>query len=159
MFITRKWWVIVFMGQPTVVSSLVMKKKWEGSAQWGAVRPEAGNGVEIYGIIMWNCAQRSEIYPEASQVGAVVKEAICQCRRCPFDPWVEKIPWRRWEPTPGFLPGKSHSQRSLVGYSPRGQTQLTKHTCTPLGGRIKIHLYFLFSWLFQNFQNLASTIL
>ena len=35
------------------------------------------------------------------------------------DPWVKMIPWRRkWQPTPGFLPGKSHGQRTLVGYSP-----------------------------------------
>jgi len=28
--------------------------------------------------------------------------------RCGFDPWVEKIPWRRtWQPTPVFLPGDS----------------------------------------------------
>ena len=34
-------------------------------------------------------------------------------------PWVWKIPWRRkWQPTPVFLPGKSHGQGSLVGYSP-----------------------------------------
>ena len=34
-------------------------------------------------------------------------------------PWVGKIPWRReWLPTPVFLPGESHGQRSLVGYSP-----------------------------------------
>ena len=34
-------------------------------------------------------------------------------------PLVGKIPWRRkWQPTPVFLPGKSHGQRSLVGYSP-----------------------------------------
>ena len=46
------------------------------------------------------------------------KESDCQCRRCGFDSWVEKIPWRRkWLPTPVFLPGKSHGQRSLVGYS------------------------------------------
>ena len=32
-----------------------------------------------------------------------------------------EIPWRRkWQPTPVFLPGKSHEQRNLVGYSPRG---------------------------------------
>ena len=38
-----------------------------------------------------------------------------------FDPWVEKIPWRReWQPTPVLLPGESHRQRSLVGYSPWG---------------------------------------
>jgi len=39
--------------------------------------------------------------------------------RLKFNPWVRKIPWRRaWQPTPVFLPGKSHGQRSLVGYSP-----------------------------------------
>ena len=46
------------------------------------------------------------------------KESTCQCRRCEFDPWVRKIPWRRrWQPTPVFLPGESHGQRSLVCYS------------------------------------------
>ena len=44
-----------------------------------------------------------------------------QCRRCQFDPWVRKIPWRRkWQPPPVFLPGKPHGQRSLAGYSPWG---------------------------------------
>ena len=45
------------------------------------------------------------------------KELVCQCRRhksCRFDPWFGKIPWRRaWQPTPAFLPGESHGQRSL----------------------------------------------
>ena len=51
---------------------------------------------------------------------------IClQCRRPGFDPWVKKIPWRReWQPTPVFLPGKSHGQRSLVGYSPWSRKEL-----------------------------------
>ena len=41
-------------------------------------------------------------------------------RRRGFDPWVGKIPSRRnWQPTPGFLPGESHRQRSLAGYGPR----------------------------------------
>ena len=36
-----------------------------------------------------------------------------------MDPWVWKIPWRRkWQPILVFLPGESHWQRSLVGYSP-----------------------------------------
>ena len=54
------------------------------------------------------------------QVALVVKSLTCQCRRykrCGFNPWIEKIPWRRaWQPTPVFLPGESHGQRSLVGY-------------------------------------------
>ena len=36
-------------------------------------------------------------------------------RRSGFDPWVGKIPWRSdWLPTPVFLPGEFHGQRSLV---------------------------------------------
>ena len=55
------------------------------------------------------------------------KESSCQCRRqrrCGFDPWVRKTPWRRkWQPTPVSLPGKSHGQRSLVGCSPWGRKE------------------------------------
>ena len=41
-----------------------------------------------------------------------------------FDPWVGKIPWRRkWQPTPVFLPGKSHGQRTLAGYRPWGREE------------------------------------
>ena len=55
---------------------------------------------------------------------AQCKESTCQCRRCGFDPWVAKVLWRRkWKPTPVFLPGESHGQRSLVGYSLRGCKQ------------------------------------
>jgi len=56
-----------------------------------------------------------------SQVVIVVKNPACQCRRYKrheLDPWVWKIPWRReWQSTPVFLPGESHEQKSLVGYS------------------------------------------
>ena len=56
--------------------------------------------------------------------GASQVEATCQRRRCGFDPWVRKIPWRRkWQPTPAFLPGKFHGQRSLAGYSPWGHKE------------------------------------
>ena len=50
------------------------------------------------------------------------KEAACQCRRHKrhrFNLSVEEILWRRaWQPTAVFLPGESHGQRSLAGYSP-----------------------------------------
>ena len=66
--------------------------------------------------------------------GSVVKESVCQCNRlgrCRFDPWVGKIPWsRKWQPLPVLLPGKSHGQRSLVGYSRWGweESETTEHT-------------------------------
>ena len=55
--------------------------------------------------------------------GLVVKNHL-QFRELRFDPWARKIPWRRkWLPTPLFLPGKSHGQRSLAGYSPWGHKE------------------------------------
>ena len=37
----------------------------------------------------------------------------------------KKIPWsRKWQPTPVFLTGKFHGQRSLAGYSPWGLREL-----------------------------------
>ena len=54
-----------------------------------------------------------------------------QCRRCGFEPWVRKIPWRRkWQPTLGFSSGKSHGQRSLAGYSPWGHERVRHNLAT-----------------------------
>ena len=44
-----------------------------------------------------------------------------------FDPWVERIPWRReWQRTPVFLPGESHGQRNLASYSLWGLKELDR---------------------------------
>ena len=62
---------------------------------------------------------------------------MVQCRRSGFNPWVGKIPWRRkWQPTPVFLPGKSHGPRSLVGYCPwdRKESDMTE--------RLHFHFHF-----------------
>ena len=46
-------------------------------------------------------------------------QTVKNIQRCRFDPWVGKNPWRRkWLPTPVFLDGKYHGQRSLIRYSP-----------------------------------------
>ena len=51
----------------------------------------------------------------------VAQMVSLQCGRPAFNLWVGKIPCRRaWQPTPVFLPGESHEQRILVGYSPWG---------------------------------------
>ena len=58
--------------------------------------------------------------PGASQLVLVVKNVPANAS----NPWVKKIPWRRaWQPTPVFLPGESHGQRSLGGYSPWGHRE------------------------------------
>ena len=69
-------------------------------------------------------AQRGLATWQGFPVGSDGKESVCQCRKPGFDPWVGKIPWRRkWQPTPVFLPGEFHEQRSLEGYCPWGHKE------------------------------------
>ena len=84
--------------------------------------------------------------------GASDKEPACHFRRCKrhrFNPWVRKIPWRRArQPISAFLPGESHGQSSLAGYSPRGhkeryRTEVTEHACTHAWWHYKLFCVFL----------------
>ena len=71
----------------------------------------------------WHCVSSSLGFPGDTRS----KEPTCQFGRHKgwgFNPWIRKIRWRRaWQPTPVFLPGESHGQRSLVGYSPQGHKE------------------------------------
>ena len=59
--------------------------------------------------------------------GSAVKNLPAKCRWCGLDPWVGTIPWRKkWQPTPVFLPGKSHGQWCLAGWSPWGHKRVTR---------------------------------
>ena len=54
-----------------------------------------------------------------------------RCRRLGFDSWVGKIPWRiKWQSTSGFLPGESHGQKILAGYSPWGLKRVRRSLAT-----------------------------
>ena len=78
------------------------------------------------------------------------KESACQCKIPGFDPWVRKIPWRRvWVPTPVFLPGKSHGQRSLVGYSPWGHKRVGHDLVTEQQQQYKITLVLQIEYLLR----------
>ena len=65
------------------------------------------------------------------------------CRRPGADPWVGKIPWRRrWQPTAVLLPGESHGQKGLAGYShgvTKIQTRLSDFT--PLSPLVTISFF------------------
>ena len=70
------------------------------------------------------CCDHPNCHANKLPRGLSGKESACQHRRLKFNPWVGKIPWRRKRPpTPASLPGESHGQRSLVGYS-HGVTEL-----------------------------------
>ena len=76
----------------------------------------------------------------ASPVAQIVR--IClQCGESRFNSCVGKIPWRRGQPTPVFLPGEFHSQRSLAGYSPGGcqESNMTERL---------IHMYRMFRFAY-----------
>ena len=60
-------------------------------------------------------------FPGSSNSKERINRVCLQCGRPGFNLWGGKIPWRRkWQPTPVFLPGKSHGWRSLAGYSSWG---------------------------------------
>ena len=76
-----------------------------------------------------------KVKQSVSPGGSVVKNLPVnarRCRRCGFDPWVGKIPWRRpWQPILVFFSGESHGQKSLVDYSSQGckELDMTEHAC------------------------------
>ena len=59
--------------------------------------------------------------------GSDGKESACNAEDPGFIPGSGKIPWRmKWLPTPVFLPGESHGQRNLAGYSPWSHKELDR---------------------------------
>ena len=89
------------------------------SASWTPLLPPS------LGILTKGChplivANSLLLFPPGFPGGSDGKDLL-QCRRPRFNPRAGKISWRtKWQPTPGFLPGKSHGQGSLADFSPRG---------------------------------------
>ena len=80
----------------------------------------------IFFFFFWPC-------PCASQVALAlpVSAGDVQCKRCMFNPWVRKIPWRgAWQPTPVFLPEEFQGQWNLADYSPQGHTESDRSEAT-----------------------------
>ena len=109
-------------------------------------------------MCMCVCAHTLDLW--ASQLALVVNDppaSVGVVKIHGFNHWIWKVPWRRaWQPTPVFLPGESHGQRSLEGYTPQGWKELgmpeaTEHTCTHvvvccafvcLSGYICVYVFF-----------------
>ena len=68
------------------------------------------------------------------------KESSCQCRRCKrcgFDPWVGKIPWRRkWKPIPVFLAWKIPWTEE-----PGGLVYVITKSWTGLSMKVHVHVH------------------
>ena len=91
--------------------------------------------------------------PWASQVALVVKNTPVNAAdmRLRFDPWVGKISWRRaWQPSPVFLPGESHGQRSQEGDSPWCHKELDMIKVTACTHTLESEEHISFSLRFFN---------
>ena len=88
----------------------------------------------------------------ASLGGSAVKSPAASSGDARFNPWAGKIPWRRkWQASLVSLPGKSHGQRSIAGYSPEGSQRIRLNTgkngegmlvsvLTPVGSSLRMFL-------------------
>jgi len=80
--------------------------------------------------------------------GSDGKESACNSGDLGFSPWVGKIHCgREWLPTPLFLPGEFHGQRTLAGYSPWGCKELDM---------TKQHFHYFYSWFTVIFTSCRS---
>ena len=77
--------------------------------------------------------------------GSDDKESACNVGDLGCILGVRKIPWRReWQPTPVFLPGESHGQKSLVDNSPWGHKSQTRWVTKHTHKRLVIYCYLTF---------------
>ena len=117
----------VASSQPSLLVTVVFQS-WVESSYFGRLK-------QISGFPTWLSGKES-----------------CLCRRREFHPCVRKIPWRRkWQPTPVFLLGKPHGQRSLAGYSPRSHsesdmTEWVTHTHSVVYNILKIFQLLFYIW-------------
>ena len=95
------------------------EKKWQWEREGKILRVMKQNQQKLRGYMSY--------LPSGLSKWLSGKESTCQWRRHRrhgFNPWIRKIPWRRkWQPTPVFLPGESHRQRSLAGYKQSDVTE------------------------------------
>ena len=144
----RKW-------QPTPVCSCLENPR-DGGAWWAAISGVAQSQTQLKQLSSSSSSQLHQKTPGGSDS----KKTTWQCRRCGFNPWVGMIPWRRkWQPTPVFLPGKSHGQRNLVGYSPWDHEGSEKTERLTLSGYIMSDNYTQLQWcgrLFSRFESYSD---
>ena len=117
---SRSWW---WTGEPWHAACMESQRvghDWATELNWtgdSRIKNPPANAEDMDSTPGFGRSSGEEIKTHSSG-----KETACQCRRrktCEFDPCIGKIHWRRaLQPTPVFLPGESHGQRSLVGYSP-----------------------------------------
>ena len=121
-------WRIPSTGEPVGLPSM---GSYRVGHDWSDLATAAA-AAEVPDTLLWHFSRTAtKVWYREEQSWLVLpwwlsgKEPACQCRRHGSNPWVRKTPWRsKWQPTPVFLPQKSHGRRSLAGYSPWGHKRV-----------------------------------
>ena len=99
-----------------------------GEEPGGALYDFRGQGKGREGRLMWRGSQGHLMKDCEAMFGLPLwissKESPCNTEDASSTPGSGRQTGGEWQPTPVFLAGKSHEQRSLVGYSPRGGEEL-----------------------------------
>ena len=105
-------------------SRVLWRRKWQPTPVF--LPGESQGRGSLVGCRLWGRTESDTTQQQQQSMwgfpGGTWEESTCQYKRrkrLGFDPWIGRIPWtRKWPPTPVFLPGKFHGQRSLAGCSP-----------------------------------------
>ena len=88
--------------------------------------PTQGLDRHLLHLLHWQMDSVPIVLPGKPLVALTVKN-LPTVQETRVIPWVRKIPWwREWLPTPVFLPGELHEQRSLAGYNSWGCKDMTE---------------------------------
>ena len=104
-----------------------------GYSPWGHKESDTTGHMQAHGSSIFSFLRTLHGLPRQLS-GQRIRLQCRRRRRRGFDSLIRKIPWRKaWQPTPVFLLGESHGQRSLVGQGPQipkgsNMTEVTEHT-------------------------------
>ena len=118
---SRNWGFAASKGDHSITGcQYILSVRWEEWSQASGFIGKEQQPLIILGRGKNGISMASRAFLFLSELQQECKEFACQCRRPGFDPGSFRSRRRQWQSTPVFLPGESHGQRSLVGYSPWG---------------------------------------
>ena len=151
-------------GNGTPLQSSCLENPMDGGAWWAAVHEVAKSLTRLsdftftfhFHALEKEMATHSSVpawrIPGTGEPGGLLSMGSCRVGHKWSDlaaaaefTWARKLPWRRaWQPTPIFLPGESHGQRSLVGYSPWSHKESDMNEQLPCSHNIKYTSFYFF---------------
>ena len=143
------------MGRQATDWEKIFAEHISGQEHFPKIHKECFDSTSSYNMKVKACILPSLIPSQGFLGSSDSKESACSTGN---PPWIREIPWRRkWQPTPVFLPGKSHGWRSPADYSPWGHkesdaTEQLHFLPTPS------QTHFLYSWRSKFFMSFSFSL-